>query len=241
MRYANKSTKCIVVVFSDSSIIILPSLRWGRLSYKLKISNALNGTIPIAMKSHRELSSKDAETAWNARLHGVITLRNSENIRICMGKKYAVLMIKLIFFNYPSFSIMIYLATLTHYGRVSRLCLTHKWQSAHAWLTIRTKKQNSFQFHRNVSKKWLVLTSCPNCITKRKNCCGSAQRLSEHLRTFSPKFGSLRKIKKIFGSRWDIFRNLGHDKIRRKSHAFDSEKVGRYTMRFQLHTQNVVH
>ena len=65
--------------------------------------------------------------------------------------------------------------------------------------------------------------------------------LSEHLRTFSPKFGSLRKIKKIFGSRWDIFRNLGHDKIRRKSHAFDSEKVGRYTMRFQLHTQNVVH
>ena len=119
MRYANKSTKCFVVVFSDSSIIILPSLRWGRLSYKLKISNALNGTIPIAMKSHRELSSK--ETAWNARLHGVITLRNSENIRICMGKKYAVLMIKLIFFNYPSFSIMIYLATLTHYGRVSRL------------------------------------------------------------------------------------------------------------------------
>ena len=119
MRYANKSTKCFVVVFSDSSIIILPSLRWGRLSYKLKISKALNGTIPIAMKSHRELSSK--ETAWNARLHGVITLRNSENIMICMGKKYAVLMIKLIFFNYPSFSIMIYLATLTHYGRVSRL------------------------------------------------------------------------------------------------------------------------
>ena len=119
MRYANKSTKCFVVVFSDSSIIILPSLRWGRLSYKLKISNPLNGTIPIAMKSHRELSSK--ETAWNARLHGVITLRNSENIRICMGKKYAVLMIKLIFFNYPSLSIMIYLATLTHYGRVSRL------------------------------------------------------------------------------------------------------------------------
>ena len=119
MRYANKSTECFVVVFSDNSIIILPSLRWCRLSYKLKISNALNGTIPIAMKSHRELSSK--ETAWNARLHGVITLRNSENIRICMGKKYAVLMTKLIFFNYPSFSIMIYLATLTHYGRVSRL------------------------------------------------------------------------------------------------------------------------
>ena len=85
MRYANKSTECFVVVFSDNSIIILPSLRWCRLSYKLKISNALNGTIPIAMKSHRELSSK--ETAWNARLHGVITLRNSENIRICMGKK----------------------------------------------------------------------------------------------------------------------------------------------------------
>ena len=122
MRYANKSTECFVVVFSDNSIIILPSLRWCRLSYKFKISNALNSTIPIAMKSHRELSSK--ETAWNARLHGVITLRNScnsENIRICMGKKYAVLMIKLIFFNYPSFSIMIYLATLTHYGRVSRL------------------------------------------------------------------------------------------------------------------------
>ena len=114
MRYANKSTKCFVVVFSDSSIIILPSLRWGRLSYKLKISNALNGTIPIAMKSHRELSSKDAETAWNARLHGVITLRNSEKIRICMGKKYAILMVKLIFFNYPSFLIMIYLPTLTH-------------------------------------------------------------------------------------------------------------------------------
>ena len=53
MRYANKSTECFVVVFSDNSIIILPSLRWCRLSYKLKISNALNGTIPIAMKSHR--------------------------------------------------------------------------------------------------------------------------------------------------------------------------------------------
>ena len=137
MRYANKSTECFVVVFSDSSIIILPSLRWGRLSYKLKISNALNGTIPIAMKSHRELSSKDEETAWNARLHGVITLRNSEKIRICMGKKYAVLVVKLIFFNYPSFSIMIYLPTLTHCGRVSRLWskdwdLTHNRQSAHA-------------------------------------------------------------------------------------------------------------
>ena len=85
MRYVNKNTKCFVVVFSDSSIIILPSLRWCRLSYKLKLSNALYGTIPVPMKSHRELSSK--ETAWNARLHGVITLRNSENIRICMGKK----------------------------------------------------------------------------------------------------------------------------------------------------------
>ena len=84
MRYANKSTERFVVVFSDSSIIVLPSFRWCRLSYKLKISNALNGTIPITMKSHRGLSGK--ETAWNARLHGVITLRNSENIRICMGK-----------------------------------------------------------------------------------------------------------------------------------------------------------
>ena len=119
MRYANKSTECFVVVFSDNSIIILPSLRWCRLSYKFKISNALNGTTPIAMKSHRELSSK--ETAWNARLHGVITLRNSEKIRICMGKKYAILMVKLIFFNYRSFLIVIYLPTLTHYGRVSRL------------------------------------------------------------------------------------------------------------------------
>ena len=123
MRYANKSTERFVVVFSDSSIIVLPSFRWCRLSYKLKISNALNGTIPITMKSHRGLSGK--ETAWNARLHGVITLRNRENIRICMGKKYAVLMVKLIFFKYPSFSIMIYLPTLTHYGRVSRLWTKH--------------------------------------------------------------------------------------------------------------------
>ena len=30
---------------------------------------------------------------------------------------------------------------------------------------------------------------------------------------------------KIFGSRWDIFRNPGRDKI--KSQTFDSEKVGR--------------
>ena len=73
------------------------------------------------MKSHRELSSKDEETAWNARLHGVITLRNSEKNKDLYGKKYAILMVKLIFFNYPSFSIMIYLPTLTHYGRVSRL------------------------------------------------------------------------------------------------------------------------
>ena len=122
MRYANKSTKCFVVVFSDSSIIILPSLRWGRLSYKLKISNALNGTIPIAMKSHRELSSKDEETAWNARLHGVITLRNSEKIRIFMEKmcdshgKINLFQLSFCFNNdIPS------RPTLTHYGRVSRL------------------------------------------------------------------------------------------------------------------------
>ena len=141
MRYANKSTKCFVVVFSDSSIIILPSLRCCRLSYKLKISNALNGTIPIAMKSHRELSSKG--TAWKARLHGVISLRNSEKIRICMGKKYAILMVKLIFFDYPSFSIT-YLPTLTHYGRVSRLWTKNRIKDNQLTSDSQSGRKNKF-------------------------------------------------------------------------------------------------
>ena len=61
------------------------------------------------------------------------------------------------------------------------------------------KNKIHFNFTEMFQKKWLVLTSCPNCVTKRKNCFGSAQRLSEHLRTFSPKFGKSRKYSEVAG------------------------------------------
>ena len=56
----------------------------------------------------------------------------------------------------------------------------------------------------------------------------SVQRSSEYRRTFSATSGSLRKSSEIFGSGSDVFGNPGH--ARQKSHAFDSEKVGRYTL-----------
>ena len=60
---------------------------------------------------------------------------------------------------------------------------------------------------------------------------GSAQTSSEHLGTFSPKFGSLWKVRNL--RRWpgggrDVSGNPSHNKV--KPHALDSEKVGRYNI-----------
>ena len=48
---------------------------------------------------------------------------------------------------------------------------------------------------------------------------------SEHLQTFLKTFGSLWKI---VGNRWNVFGNPGNDD--KKSLAFESEKVGRYSI-----------
>jgi len=64
---------------------------------------------------------------------------------------------------------------------------------------------------------------------KASNIFGSVQKSSEHLRTFLVAFGSLWKtIRKSS----EVARTFSEIPVirRRKSHAFDSEKVGRSTM-----------
>ena len=94
---------------------------------------------------------------------------------------------------------------------------------------------NSIQFPL---KRRLMLTLCPNCITTHWNFCKSFQTSTIRLnRKCSKVVGT---SSDIFGNVWKSSENSGKSSqvagtfseipviTRRKSHAFDSEKVGRY-------------
>ena len=155
-------------------------------------------------------------------------------------------MVKLIFFNYPSVSIMIYLpGQLSHIMGESHACglKTRISRIKDNQLTpdLQSGRKNNIHFYfTEMFQKsgWCwprVLTVSQNVkivVEVLKGC----RNIFVHFRQSSEVFGKSRKYSEVAG----IFSEIWV-MTRRKSHAFDSEKVGRYIMRFQLHTQNVDH